>query len=84
MVGRGGYFGRMRRMVFESLVEMRHSVWIPAFGELCATSRYCLSAANFTPILTFPHRGGRDFQAPIRGYAKVSPVSWYGTGSSRE
>ena len=39
-----------------------------------------LSAANFTPIpvsstgqaLTFPHQGGRDFQAPIRRYARVS------------
>ena len=37
-----------------------------------------LSAANFTPIpvsstgqaLTFPHQGGRDFQAPIRGRAR--------------
>ena len=35
-------------------------------------SRYCLSGVNFTPILTFPHQEGRDFQAPIRGYAKVS------------
>ena len=44
----------------------------------------CLSAANFTPSLTFPHQGGRDFQVPIRRYAKVSPVSWYGAGSTRE
>ena len=43
------------------------------------TLQICLSAANFTPIpvsstgraLTFPHQGGRDFQTPIRGYAKV-------------
>ena len=46
--------------------------WIGAFGDLCGTSRYCLSAATFTPILTFPHQGGRDFQAAIGGYTKVS------------
>ena len=65
---------------------------IPAFEDLCVTSRYYLRVANFTPIpvsstgqaLTFPRRGRRDFGAPIGGYAKDSPVSWYGAGSSRE
>ena len=57
---------------------------ILAFEDLCVTSRYYLRAANFTPILTFPHQGGRDFGAPIGGYAKDSPLWWYGVGSSRE
>ena len=47
---------------------------IPAYGDLYISSRYCLSTANFTPIpegITFPHQGGRDFQTPITGHAKV-------------
>jgi hypothetical protein len=31
---------------------------------------------HFTPILAFPHRGGRDFSLPFAGGTKTSVVAY--------
>ena len=67
-----------RRLTRLAVMDFR---FLATLGMTVRRSQIVAATPFYLPLS--PHQGGRDFQAPIRGYSKVSPVSWYGVGFSR-